>query len=116
MAGTIRPKPKVTILADRAATVLLDAHHSIGQVVAARAMRLAIERARQFGVGLVGVRTANSFTSAKYYPLMAAAEGIIGIPYAKSRPMMPPPGGSAAVIGTNRPEEPCVGKTLVSPC
>lgn len=101
MAGAIRPKPKVTILSDRAATALLDAHHSLGQVVAARAMNLAIERARQFGVGVVGVRSANSYTSAKYYPLMAAAEGFVGITYANSRPMMPPHGGAAAVIGNN---------------
>jgi len=101
LAGAIRARPKVTVLSDHAAIALFDAHHSVGQVVAARAMRLAIERARKFGVGIVGVRSASSFTSAKYYPLLAVAEGCVGITYANSRPMMPPQGGAAAVIGNN---------------
>src|SRR5690606_14015233 len=101
LAGSIRAKPKVSVIADKAAVALFDAHHSVGQVVAARAMRLAIEKARLHGVGIVGVRHATSFTSAKYYPLMAVAAGMIGICYANSRPMMPPHGGRDAIIGNN---------------
>ncbi|MBI4182980.1 MAG: Ldh family oxidoreductase [Proteobacteria bacterium] len=100
-AGAIRPKPKVTVLMDRRAVALFDAHHSVGQVVAARAMRLAVSKARSFGTGIVGIRNAHSYTSAKYYPLMAAAEGMIGITYTNSRPMMPPHGGASSIVGNN---------------
>lgn len=100
-AGSALAKPRVTVLADRGAIAVFDAHHSLGQVVAARAMRLAIAKARQHGVGIVGVRNDNSYTSAKYYPLMAAAEDMIGITYTNSCAMMPPPGGMTPTVGNN---------------
>ncbi|MFB3818336.1 MAG: Ldh family oxidoreductase [Candidatus Methylomirabilales bacterium] len=100
-AGSVLARPKVTVLMDRAAVALFDAHHSMGQVVAARAMRLAMDKARRHGVGLVGVRNANSYTSAKYYPLMAAGEGMIGMTYTNSIPMMPPEGGRTPILGNN---------------
>ena len=80
---------------------LLDAHHSLGQVVAAQAMEMAIAKARKYGVGMVGVRNANSYTSAKYYPLMAVNADMIGKTYTNSVPMMPPHGGSQARVGNN---------------
>jgi len=46
---------------------------------AARAMRRAIEKANSHGIGVVGVRNANSYTSAKYYALLAAKAGMIGM-------------------------------------
>ncbi len=100
-AGSVRPKPKVTVLRDNAAIALFDAHQSLGQVVAARAMLLAIQKAEAFGVGIVGVRNANSYTSAKYYPLMAVDAGMIGTTYTNTRPMMPPHGGREARVGNN---------------
>lgn len=100
-AGSIRPKPKITVLRDKGACALFDAHLSIGQVVAARAMRLAIDKAREFGVGLVGVRNANAYASAKYYPLMAVREGMIGINRGNTCPMMPPHGGMTPIVGNN---------------
>ncbi|MBI4182981.1 MAG: Ldh family oxidoreductase [Proteobacteria bacterium] len=100
-AGSIRPKPKVTVLLDRGACALFDAHLSLGQVVAARAMRLAIAKAREFGVGIVGVRNANAYASAKYYPLMAAKAGMIGINRGNTCPMMPPHGGATPIVGNN---------------
>ncbi len=100
-AGTIRPKPKVTVLRDRGAIALFDAHHSMGQVVGVRAMQLAIEKARQFGIGAVAVRTANSITSVKYYPLLAVRAGMIGIAYSNSRVMMPPDGAITPKLGNN---------------
>jgi LDH2 family malate/lactate/ureidoglycolate dehydrogenase len=100
-AGTIRPKAKITLLRDQGAIALFDAHHSLGQVVAARAMNLAIEKARRFGIGAVSIRTANSFTSTKYYPLMAARAGMIGLAYSNSRAMMPPEGAITRRVGNN---------------
>lgn len=100
-AGTSLPKPKITVLRDKGVVGLFDAHHSLGQVVATRAMKLAISKAREYGVGLVGVRHAESFTSAKYYPLLAAAEGMIGINWTNSKPMMPPHGGTLKKVGNN---------------
>jgi LDH2 family malate/lactate/ureidoglycolate dehydrogenase len=65
-------------------------------------MERAIEMARIAGVGLVAVRNGNSFTSAKYYPLMASAAGMIGCAFTNtSRKLMTPPGGTRPVLGNN---------------
>jgi LDH2 family malate/lactate/ureidoglycolate dehydrogenase len=99
--GGALPVPRVTVVMDRGAVALFDAHHSLGQVVAARGMQLAISKAREYGVGVVGVRNSNSYTSAKYYPLLAVKEGMLGITYANSVPMMPPEGGMTPTVGNN---------------
>lgn len=99
--GVIRPRPKITVLRDKGAVALWDAHHSLGQVVGARAMELAIAKAREFGIGAVSVRANNSITSVKYYPLMAARAGMVGMAYSNSHAMMPPEGGMTPKIGNN---------------
>src|SRR5580704_7897100 len=71
-AGGDNPKSQTVVLRDRNAVALWDAQRGIGQVVAARAMQEAIAKAKSYGIGVVGVRNANSYTSAKYYPLLAA--------------------------------------------
>ena len=100
-AGTLRTASDYDVISDRKATALLDARHGLGQPIGVKAMRLAIEKARTYGVGIVGVKNANSFTSAKYYPMIAADQGMIGLAYTNSRPMMPPVGGAKARIGNN---------------
>jgi LDH2 family malate/lactate/ureidoglycolate dehydrogenase len=100
-AGGALAKAEITVERDRGAMALLDAHHSLGQVVGARAMLLAIAKAREHGVGVVGFRNSNSFTSAKYYPLMAVAEGMLGMAFTNSIPMMPPEGGTTPIVGNN---------------
>ena len=101
-AGGDVPRDESEVLSDRAATALIDAKRSLGQPVAVRAMQLAIDKARQYGIGMVGVRNANSYTSAKYYPLMAAAQGMIGITYTNSGvQLVTPHGGRKPLVGTN---------------
>lgn len=101
-AGGDRAVTKIDSVMDRGATALWDANRSLGQATAARAMKLAMNKARDHGIGFVAVRNGNSLTSAKYYPLMAAREGMIGIAYTNtSRKLMPPPGGKTPVLGSN---------------
>lgn len=101
-AGGDRAVASITTVMDRGAVTLWDADRSLGQLTAARAMDRAIDKARANGIGLVAVRNGNSFTSAKYYPLMAANAGMIGCAFTNtSRKLMPPPGGITPVLGNN---------------
>ena len=101
-AGGDRAATHITVVMDRGAVAMWDANRSLGQVAAAMAMRRAIEKAREFGIGFVGVRNSNSYTSAKYYPLLAVQEGMIGITFTNtSRKLMPPEGGYTPVLGNN---------------
>src|SRR5437867_13324956 len=57
--GLMRPKTEIEIVRERASTALLDGHNGVGQVIATRAMELAIEKARKCGSGWVGVLHSN---------------------------------------------------------
>lgn len=61
------------------ATAVLDAGGAFGHVPALRAMDMAIERARSFGLGAVAVRNSNHFGAAGVYALRAARAGLIGV-------------------------------------
>jgi LDH2 family malate/lactate/ureidoglycolate dehydrogenase len=101
-AGGDRAETEIATIMDRGAVALWDGRRSLGQVTAARAMETAVGKARAHGIGFVAVRNSNSFTSAKYYPLLAVAAGMIGIAFTNtSRKMMPPPGGATPIFGNN---------------
>jgi len=57
--GTIRADGDITIERETESTALINGNHIFGHVVAYRAMELAIEKARNTGVGLVGVHDSN---------------------------------------------------------
>ncbi|MGQ0838225.1 Ldh family oxidoreductase [Actinokineospora sp.] len=94
-------EPKV--LADRGATVLLDAAGALGLWQAGEAMDLAARRAADYGVGLVSVRGATHFGCAGHHALRAVAHGMIGVVAANCghQRIARPPRGRAPMLGTN---------------
>jgi hydroxycarboxylate dehydrogenase B len=77
--GTIQLADQAEVLREGKTTAVIDGHHYIGQVVAQDAMKLAIHKARQHGVGIVAIRRASHCGRLADYLEMAADEGMIGI-------------------------------------
>ncbi len=101
-AGGDRSATAIDTIMERGAVALWDGNRSLGQVTAARAMEAAVAKARDHGIGLVTVRNSNSLTSARYYPMLAAARGMSGATFTNtSRKLMPPPGGITPTLGNN---------------
>lgn len=100
-SGHLNPKTNVEVLADNAAYALLDAHNGFGQVVAYKAVRMAITKAKQFGIAVVGVRNSNNFGTAGYFGDMAAREGCAAMVFANAAPAIAPTGGNKTIFGTN---------------
>ena len=73
----------------------------MGHVVAYKAMKLAIEKAKKYGLGAVAVRNSTHFGIAGYYSLMAIKEGMIGFVTTNTRPTVPPTFGIEPMLGTN---------------
>ncbi len=92
---------KLQIIRDEAATALIDGGNGLGQVAAHRAMEMAIQKARQFGVGMVLVRNTNHIGILAVYTSMAAEQGMVGMVMSNSAPSMPPWGGAEPFFGTN---------------
>ena len=81
--------------------LVLDGGHALGQLTGEQAMALAVERAKRFGGGVVAVRHAFHFGTARRYAQAAAEAGCIGIAMCNTRPLMPAPGGAERVVGNN---------------
>jgi L-2-hydroxycarboxylate dehydrogenase (NAD+) len=100
--GVMNPRAKVTVLERSAATALIDGDHGMGHVVMTQAARLAVELARDSGVGWVGARRSNHAGAGAIYAAMALQHGMIGIyGAASSVNHMAPWGGTEALLGTN---------------
>ncbi len=100
-SGHLNPKDEIETVMDSGAVALLDAHNCFGQLAAERAVTLAVEKARSFGVSAVGVRNSNNFGTAGFFGDMAAQSGFAAMIYANAAPAIAPTGGSRTIFGTN---------------
>ncbi|MFX1256684.1 MAG: Ldh family oxidoreductase [Promethearchaeota archaeon] len=99
--GIYEVKTKIDVVKDGPTTALLDGNCGIGHVIAYKAMKMAIEKAKKYGLGAVAVRNSTHFGIAGYYSLMAIKEGMIGIAVTNARPSIPPTFGVEPMLGTN---------------
>jgi LDH2 family malate/lactate/ureidoglycolate dehydrogenase len=100
-AGSVTTATSAEAVTDLGAIAVLDAGNALGILTGDQGMALAIERARQFGIGAVAVRHAFHFGGAFRYVMTAARAGLVGIAAANTRPLMPAPGGAKTVVGNN---------------
>ncbi len=99
--GIMNPLTQTEVVRQGPTTALIDGHNGMGQVISYHAMRLAIEKARNFGMGMVAVRNSNHYGFAGYYPLMAVGQNMIGITGTNARPSVAPTFGVENMLGTN---------------
>lgn len=89
------------ILFETPVSAMIDGQHGMGQVIAARAMHIAIDKAHTSGIGIVNVRRSNHFGAAGYYSRIAMDEGCWGIAATNSNPLMAPTHSARAFLGSN---------------
>jgi L-2-hydroxycarboxylate dehydrogenase (NAD+) len=99
--GTIKTDADIEIEKETISTALLNGNHRFGHVVAYHAMEIAMEKASETGIGMVGVHNSNHFGVAGYYSDMAIMQDLIGIVIANTEPAVAPIGGKEPIIGTN---------------
>lgn len=99
--GVQFPVTKMEIVRELPTTAVIDGRHGMGQVIGYRSMEMAINKARQYGMGAVAVRNSAHFGIAGYYPMMAAKAGMIGMAFTNARPSIAPTFGVKPMLGTN---------------
>ncbi len=99
--GIIVVTPAIKTVHETATTALIDGGAGLGQPVSVRAMRTAIEKARQTGAGFVAVRNSNHYGIAAYYAMMALEHDLIGISMTNAAVLVVPTFGKDALLGTN---------------
>jgi len=99
--GYVRKKCQLTVIKEKGPVVFMEAHGSMGHIVAYRAMVKAVENAAEYGIGWVSVKDSGHFGVAGLFPMMAAKKDFIGYIVSNSAPMMAPWGGRERIIGNN---------------
>jgi LDH2 family malate/lactate/ureidoglycolate dehydrogenase len=99
--GLVDPQTRLEVIKESPALALLDANNGIGTVAAARAMTLAIEKAKVCGIGQVIVRNSTHYGSSAVHAVQAANAGCIGTSFTNAGPEMAPWGGREGAVGTN---------------
>ncbi len=100
-AGLQLPVTRMTVVKDTPTTAVMDGGNGMGMVVGHHAMVLAIQKARQYGLGAVVVRNSSHYGVAGYYPMMAVREGLVGISFTNGHPSQAPTFGVKPMLGTN---------------
>ncbi len=100
-SGLIEKETKLSIVRESPTTAVIDGNHGIGMVVATEAMQLAIQKAKELGMGAVAVRNSTHFGIDGFYPLMAVQQNMIGMSFTNARPCVSPTHGTQPTLGTN---------------
>jgi LDH2 family malate/lactate/ureidoglycolate dehydrogenase len=101
LGGEWNPRPNFQVLREKGGMVLLDGDRGAGHLIGRHAMRLAIEKARQFGIGSVSVRNSTHCGAMAYYTQMAADAGCVGFASTNAGVRMAPWGGRDPMVALN---------------
>ena len=100
-AGIQNPVTNFEIIKETETTAVVDGHDGMGQVIGYKAMSMAIEKAKRYGMGMVVVRNSCHYGIAGYYTSMAAKAGCVGMTGTNARPTVAPTFGVEGMFGTN---------------
>lgn len=95
--GTVTP----VVSLPRPGSVMSDAKFGFAQPAFTAGLPAAVAAAHTNGVATLAVANAHTCTSLGYFTEQIAAAGLIGIGFTNASPVVAPPGGNKAVIGTN---------------
>lgn len=100
--GGCNPKAQISLATETAATALIDGDNGLGHLAMSAARDLAMQKAKEAGIGWVGVCRGNHAGPLALYVRPQADAGMIGMASAVgSANHVPPFGGSDLLLGTN---------------
>lgn len=101
--GRTNPNPDIKVAQDSASHALLEGDRGQGQVVAHHAMSLAIKKASDAIIGVVGVKNSRHFGAAAHWSLMATEASMIGFSCSNGSLLSAAPFGGAEGAQGNMP-------------
>lgn len=100
-SGILNPVTKIDVIKETPTTAVLDANDGMGMVASKKAMDMCIEKAHNYGMGMVAVRNSSHYGIAGYWANLAVKENMIGITGTNARPSIAPTFGVENMLGTN---------------
>jgi L-2-hydroxycarboxylate dehydrogenase (NAD+) len=95
------PRRRMRVLRETANSVLYDGGNNNGMITMYRATQIAIAKARDHGISVVGVNNSWMSGRSAHYVEMAARAGMVAIHSVSSRAHVAAPGSKGPVNGTN---------------
>lgn len=93
--------PQIKTVHETPSTAVVDGDLGLGLVVGPKAMKLAIDKAKNVGSGWVSVKNSNHYGIAGYHAMMALEEDCIGISLTNASPLVSPTFSKERLLGTN---------------
>ena len=95
------PRRPMKVLRETDVSLALDGGNNVGMLALFHAAEATIRKAAAHGIALVSVTDAWMSGRSAYYVEMIANAGLVAIHTAASSPLVAPPGGARAMLGTN---------------
>ena len=100
-AGKLDPRPGWRLVRESLGTAVIDAERRLGIIVGPKAMRLAIDKARAVGVGIVTVYNSGHFGAIGHFAMQAAEQDMIGVCFTGASVSVVPTFAAKPMLGTN---------------
>lgn len=100
-SGKLNPTPALNVVQESPSSATVDGDRGLGIIQVPKAMRIAIERARTQGVGIVTVRNVGHTGAIGYYANMAADVDMVGLSMTASGSQVVPTFAGESRMGTN---------------
>ncbi len=88
-SGQINPRPDWKVVRESPSTATIDSDRGLGTIITPKAMDIAIEKAKNVGLGMVTIGNARHLGMASYHSMIALGASTYGICIRKC----PPSGG-----------------------
>ena len=99
--GMINRDARLIILRDEPPFLMVDADHGLGIIMAPQAAELALQRAAEHGICVMGIQNSSHFAAAGYYAAKCVAQGFISLVSSNSNATMVPIGGKERIMGNS---------------
>ena len=99
--GSMKPRPNWKIVREAAATATIDCDEGLGIIIAPKAMEIAIEKAKNTGIGVVTMSNGRHVGMAAYHAMMALKHDMIGLCMTAPGAGTLPTFGAEPRLGTN---------------
>lgn len=100
-AGVLDPRAEPTVHEVTSVVAQIDARNGFSFVAGDRAIRLAIEMAREHGLGMVSVKHSNHLGMSAWVVHKALEANMISLVFTNASPTLPAWGGATPLLGTS---------------
>ena len=99
--GSINPKPALKIVREFPGTATIDADRGLGIIMGRRAMQVAIDKAREVGIGAVTMFNSSHMGALGHFAMIAAQQDMVGMCAVAAGTGTVPTFGAEPRFGTN---------------